>query len=92
LDCPIDVEVVAVLGTPVLRGRRFLGGDGSATPVVCRAASSLSSLLTLVVVEAGTSCRSSIVAWWKKVAPVGGNQAIGVNAPVVAAPPACWLY
>jgi hypothetical protein len=37
--------------------------DISLTPVVCSASSSLSSLLALVVVvEAGTSCRSSIVA------------------------------
>jgi hypothetical protein len=36
--------------------------DNSLTPAVCSAVSSLSSLLTLFVVEAGTSCRSSVVA------------------------------
>jgi hypothetical protein len=68
-------EAVDVSFTPVLP-----------TPVVCSATDQFSlSLLALVVVEAGTSCRSSVVALEKWdadasgwVAPVGGNQAMGV--------------
>jgi hypothetical protein len=60
--------------------------DISLTPAVCSAASLLSSLLTLLVVEADTSCRSSIVAllvvlvvgrWRSLVAPVGSNHTGG---------------
>jgi hypothetical protein len=51
---------------PVDVGSRFVGGDGlhscASTPVVCSATRSLLALLALVVVEAGTSCRSSVIA------------------------------
>jgi hypothetical protein len=40
------------------------GGDGGATPSVCRATSSLSGVLTLFVVEAGASCRDSSTVTW----------------------------
>jgi hypothetical protein len=52
------------------------------TPVVCSATILLSSLLTLVVVEAGTSCRSSVVAlggsWTRCVGCSGRWESMGV--------------
>jgi hypothetical protein len=52
---------------PVSTGLWLFRGDGTCTPVlptpvVCSATILLSSVLALSVVEAGTSCRSSVVA------------------------------